>query len=40
MLAIPSVVIFGGLSIFAVRYRAKAAAKPAERDKKEGGGLL
>ena len=40
MLAIPSVVIFGGLSIFAVRYRAKAAGKPAERVQNEDGRLL
>ena len=40
MLAIPSVVIFGGLSIFAVRYRSKTVAEGIQRDKKEGGGLL
>ena len=40
MLAVPSVVIFGGLSIFAVRYRSKTVAEGIQRDKKEGGGLL
>ena len=40
MLAIPSVVIFGGLSIFAIRYRAKTAIKPDEGAEKDDSGLL
>ena len=40
MLAIPSVIIFGGLSVFAVRYRAKEAAKPDEGAENEDSGLL
>jgi len=40
MLAVPSVVIFGGLSIFAVRYRAKGTAKPSERAQNDDSGLL
>lgn len=40
MLAIPSVVIFGGLSIFAVRYSAKGPIKPDKPAEKHDTGLL
>ncbi len=40
MLALPSVIIFGGLSIFAVRYRSKSAAEHPPHDQKKESTLL
>ena len=40
VLALPSVIIFGGLSIFAMRYRSKASGAKAGREKGEDAGLL
>jgi heme/copper-type cytochrome/quinol oxidase subunit 2 len=40
VLAIPSVVIFGGISIFAVRYRASSSARQSQREKGQDTGLL
>jgi heme/copper-type cytochrome/quinol oxidase subunit 2 len=40
LLAIPSVVIFGGLTIFAVRYRSKELAEPLQNEKDRNTDLL
>jgi len=40
VLAIPSVVIFGGLSVFAMRYRSKETSGQSESDQSEDDGLL
>ena len=40
VLAIPSVLIFGGISIFAVRYRSSSSARQSERKKDQDTGLL
>jgi heme/copper-type cytochrome/quinol oxidase subunit 2 len=40
VLAIPSVVIFGGLSVFAVRYRSTETSGQSESDQSEDDGLL
>ncbi len=40
VLAIPSIVIFGGLSVFAVRYRSKESAGQDIGDRSKDDGLL
>jgi heme/copper-type cytochrome/quinol oxidase subunit 2 len=40
VLAIPSVIIFGGISLFAVRYRSSSAGQQRQREKGQDTGLL
>ena len=40
VLAIPSVIIFGGISIFAARYRSSSAAEQRQGEKDQDTGLL